>query len=117
MLNARPAPVWHLFYAAVLLLIFFQLVTKITALLVPAGLWQTPLNFATKILGVLAAVWLALTNVYFVPAGPATNLTFLAGVNHWINISFRIFLVFAILDLIIEGWKLRPSFQAKRLVV
>jgi len=116
MLNARPAPVWHLFYAAVLFLLFFQLVTKITAVFVPAGLWQTPLNFATKVLSVLFSAWLALTNVYFVPTGPATNLKFLADVNHWINISFRIFLIFVILDLIVEGWKLRPSFQAKRLV-
>jgi len=116
MLNARPAPIWHLFYAAVVFMLFFQLVTKITALVVPAGIWQTPLNFATKILGVLFNAWVALTNVYFVPAGPATNLESLAAVNYWMNIGFRIFLVFSILDLIVEAWKLRPSFQAKRLV-
>jgi hypothetical protein len=51
-----------------------------------------------------------------VAAGPATNLQKLAAVNHWMNFSFRIVLAFVILDLIVEGWKLRPSVQTKRLV-
>jgi hypothetical protein len=114
--NVGLAPVWHLYYVAFLFLLFFQLVVKITAIFAPSGLWETPINFAFKVLGLLVTLWLAFTNVYFVATSPATDLQKLAAVNHWMNLSLRIVLAIVLLDLILAGWKLRPSFQAKRLV-
>ena len=115
MFNMRPAPVWHLIYAAIIFLLCFQLVIKITAVFAADGIWRTGLNFALTLLSVLVTAWLALTNTFFIAASPATNLQTLATVNYWMNFSLRIFLALAILNLLFEAWKLRPSLRSKTL--
>jgi hypothetical protein len=111
------APIWHLYYVALLVLLFFQLLIKIAALSIHASRWQQPLNVALKFCGLLLVAWLARTNVYFLTTGPATSLHNLAALNWWMYLSLRIVLAFLLLDLVLEAWRLRPSFQAKRLVV
>jgi hypothetical protein len=59
---------------------------------------------------------LAFTPVYLVPTNPAADLHALAGLNSWMNVSFRIVLVILVLKLLVEFWKLvRPVIPVERL--
>ena len=111
------APIWHTFYILLIVLLVFQLVTKIFALNTSFDSWKTPLDLVTKLFGVAATAFLATMKTYFVATSPTTNLAALANVNHWMGTSFRIVLVIVLLQLLIEAWKLlRPSLSTRRLV-
>jgi hypothetical protein len=115
-LSAGFAPVWHLFYVALVVLLLAQLAVKITALSRRADRWIAPLEVLTNLFGVVTTGVLASTRVYFVATNPAADLRALAGLNSWMNASFRIVLVLLVLNLLVELWKvLRPVIPVERL--
>jgi hypothetical protein len=115
-LSAGFAPIWHLFYVSLIVLLLAQLAIKLTALTRRADRWIAPLEFLTKLLGVVTTGLLAFTRVYFVPIGPAADLHALAGINNWVNVSFRILLVVLAVNLLVQFWKfVRPVIPVERL--
>jgi hypothetical protein len=104
-LSADWAPVWRLFYIAVIVLLLVQLVIKLMALAHGMRRWEAPLGLLTKFLGVVPTALLALTTVYFVPTSPAANLHALAQINYWLNASFKIVLVIVVLSLVVDSWQ------------
>jgi hypothetical protein len=117
MLSATLAPAWHTFYILLIVLLVFQLATKILALNTSFDHWKSPLDLVTKLFGVATIAFLASMKTYFVSTSPAANPAALAAVNYWMSISFRIVLVIVLLQLLIEAWKLfRPALRTKSLV-
>jgi hypothetical protein len=115
-LSAGFAPVWHLFYVALVILLLAQLAIKITALSRRADRWIAPLELLTNLFGVVTIGVLASTRVYFVATNPAADLRALAGLNYWMNASFRIVMVLLVLNLLVELWRvLRPVIPVERL--
>ena len=111
------APVWQTFYILLLILLAFQLITKIIALNARYDRSQAVLDLITKLFGITTTAYLATMKTYFVATGPSANLTMLANVNHWIGISFRIVLVITLVDFLVEAWRLlRPSISSRSLV-
>jgi hypothetical protein len=111
------APVWQTFYVLLLVLLAFQLITKIIALNARYDRTQAVLDLITKLFGIATTAYLATMKTYFVATGPSANLTMLANVNHWIGISFRIILVITLIDFLVEAWRLlRPSINSRSLV-
>jgi hypothetical protein len=111
------APAWQTFYVLLLVLLAFQLITKIIALNATYDRSQAALDLVTKLFGMATTAYLVTMKAYFVPTGPSANLTMLANVNHWIGISFRIVLVITLIDFLVEAWKLlRPSISSRSLV-
>jgi hypothetical protein len=104
-MSAGWAPVWRLFYIAVIVLLLVQLVIKLMALARGTHRWEAPLQLLTKFLGVVPTALLAVTRVYFVPTGPAANLHALAQINYWLNASFKIVLVIVVLSLVVDSWQ------------
>jgi len=104
-LSAGFAPVWRLFYVAIIVLLLAQLVIKLMALARGKHRWEAPLELLTKLLGVAPTALLAVTKVYFVPTSPAANLHTLAQINYWMNAGFRIVLVIVVLSLVVESWQ------------
>jgi hypothetical protein len=104
-LSAGFAPVWRVFYIAIIVLLLAQLVIKLTALARGKHRWEAPLEVLTKFLGVVPTALLALTKVYFVPTSPAANLHTLAQINDWMNAGFRIVLVIVVLNLLWDSWQ------------
>jgi hypothetical protein len=110
------APVWQTFYILLLVLLPFQLITKIIALNARYDRSQAVLDLITKLFGIATTAYLATMKTYFVATGPSANLTMLANVNHWIGISFRIVLVITLIDFLVEAWRLlRPSLSSRSL--
>ena len=111
------APVWHTFYIVLIVLLLVQLATKILALIPTFDHWKSPLDLFTKLFGISTTAVLVCSKTYFVATNPSANQAALVNVNHWLNFSFRIVLAIAVIDLLIEAWKLlRPSLQTRRLV-
>ena len=111
------APVWQTFYILLLVLLAFQLITKIIALNTHYDRTQTVLDLVTKLFGIATTAYLATMKTYFVATGPSAHLAMLANVNHWIGISFRIVLVITLIDFLVEAWRLlRPSISSRSLV-
>ena len=104
-LSAGFAPVWRLFYIAIIVLLVAQLVIKLMALSRGKHGWEAPLDLLTKFLGVAPTALLALTKVYFVPTSPAANLHTLAQINYWMNAGFKIVLVIVVLSLVVDSWQ------------
>jgi hypothetical protein len=104
-MSAGFAPVWRLFYIAVIVLLLAQLAIKLMALAGGKHRWEAPLELLTKFLGVVPAALLAVTRVYFVPTTPAANLHVLAQINYWLNASFKIVLVIVVLSLVVDSWQ------------
>ena len=105
MLNVDFAPVWHAFFVALVVMLIVQLITKLMAFSRETDRWMAPLEVVTKFIGVITTGILAFTKTYLVASSSTTNLKTLAEVNYWMNVSFRIVLVFVILDLLVELWK------------
>jgi hypothetical protein len=115
-LSAGFAPVWHLFYVAIIVLLLAQLASKLMALTLDNHRWGAPLELLTKVLAVVPTGLLAFTKVYFVPTSSAAHLHTLAQINYWMNVSFRIVLAIAILDLLVGSWQyLRRAVLVERL--
>ena len=115
-LSAGFAPIWHLFYVSLVVLLFAQLGVKLMALTRRADRWIAPLDFLTTLLGVVTTGLLAFTKAYFVPIGPAADLHALAGINNGMNVSFRILFVIVVAGLLVQLWKLiRPVIPVQRL--
>src|SRR5271155_2261607 len=88
-LGVRFAPVWHIFYAALVALLVVQLGLKIMTFFRETERWKEPVELLTKVAGVLMTGLLALTKTYFVPISPAADIHTLATVNYWMNVSFK----------------------------
>jgi hypothetical protein len=117
-LSAGFAPVWRLFYIAILVLSLAQLAIKLMALTRGSDRWEAPLALLAKVFGAVPTALLAFTKVYFVPTGPDANLHALTQINYWMNVSFRIVLVIVVMDLLVESWQyLRRMVPAERLAV
>lgn len=111
------APAWQTFYVLLLVLLAFQLITKIIALNTHYDRTQTVLDLVTKLFGIAITAYLVTMKTYFVATGPSANLTILANVNHWISFGFRVVLLITLIDFLAEAWKLvRPSLNARSLV-
>jgi hypothetical protein len=103
--SADWAPVWRLFYIAIIVLLLAQLAIKLMALARGKNRWEAPLELLTKFLGVVPTALLAAAKVYFVPTSPAANLHVLAQINYWLNASFKIVLVIVVLSLVVDSWQ------------
>jgi hypothetical protein len=115
-LSAGFAPVWRPSYIAILVLLLAQLVIKLMALARGSHAWERPLKLVTKLLGVVPAGLLAFAKVYFVPTSSAANLHTLAQINYAMSLGFRVALVVAVLDLLLESWHyLRRMIPTERL--
>jgi len=111
------APAWQTFYVLLLVLLAFQLITKIVALNTSYDRGQAVLDLVTKLFGIATTAYLVTMKTYFVATGPSANLTMLANVNHWIGFGFRVVLLITLIDFLVEAWKLvRPSISARSLV-
>jgi hypothetical protein len=116
--NAAFAPAWATFYVLLLVLLGFQLITKILALNPVFDPQQPVLDLITKALGVASTAFLASMKTYFIATSPSVNQTALANVNHWMGVSFRILLVIVSIQLLIDAWKLlRPTIRAKSVLL
>jgi hypothetical protein len=116
-LSVTFAPAWHTYYILLLVLLGFQLVTKILALNPSFDHWKSPLDLVTQLFGVAATAFLASMKTYFVATSPSANQVALANVNHWIGFSFRIVLIIVLLTLLIDAWRLlRPRLRTRSLV-
>jgi hypothetical protein len=115
-LSAGFAPVWRLFYVAIIVLLLAQLAIKVTALARGGQRWDRPLQLLTKLFGVVPAGLLAFAKVYFVPTSAAANLHALAQINNAMNLGFRIVLAIAVVDLLVASWGyFRPMIPTQRL--
>jgi hypothetical protein len=103
-LSAGFAPVWRLFYVAIIVLLVAQLVIKLTALIRGNQRWERPLQLLTKLFAVVPAGVLAFAKVYFVPTSAAANLHTLAQINYAMSLGFRIVLAIAVVDLLVGSW-------------
>jgi hypothetical protein len=104
-LSAGFAPVWRLFYVAIIVLLLVQLVIKLMALGRGDHRWEKPLQLLTKLLGVVPMGMLAFAKVYFVPTSAVANLHTLAKINDAMSLGFRIGLAIVVLDLMVESWQ------------
>ena len=109
-------PVWHVFYFAYIIVLLAQLGIKLMALNPGIDRWKLPFQLLTKLLGLVPIGILAFVKVYFVPGSSPANLHTFAAINYWMNVGFRIVLVIALLELLIETWKyVRPKIPTQRL--
>jgi hypothetical protein len=67
------APIWQTFYILLLILLAFQLATKLLALNTRFDPWQPTLELITKLIGVLSTAFLASMKTYFVATSASTN--------------------------------------------
>jgi len=110
------APVWHTFFTALWILLLLQLGIKIANLFDAIRHWRTPLDLAAKLFGAAVVGWLASAGTYIVATGPKLDPRHLATINHWIAFSFRVVMLFMILEIVMQAWKyLRPRFPVARL--
>jgi hypothetical protein len=111
------ASTWHTYYILLLLLLVFQLITKIFAVIPDFDRWQSPFELFTKLFGLAAAAFLATMKTYIVGTGLNANLTAISMANYWIGLSFRIVLVLALVDLLVAVWKvIHRSLHSRSLV-
>ena len=99
------APIWHVFYGWLVVLLSIQLVMKIAALLPGSHRWMKPLDLLMNLLGAIAIGMVAFARESLVATSSNTNLQKLAAVNHSMALAFRVALFFAVLGLAKEAWK------------
>jgi hypothetical protein len=104
-LGVKLGPVWHTFYALLIVLLSVQLVMKLLALRSGVHGWMKTMKWATDLLGVVALGIVACSKELLVPASAAANLQKLAEVNHSMGLGLRVALVFAIAGLVKEAWQ------------
>jgi len=113
-LNVALAPVWHVFYALLIVLLSVQLVMKLLALSSGTHRWMKPLKLATELLGVVAVGMIACAKELLVAANGSANLQKLAEVNHAMSLAFRIALIIAIVGLVKEVWEYANRMRVVR---
>jgi hypothetical protein len=101
----RFAPVWHVFFGSVIVLLVVQLGMKLLALMPRTDAWMKPLDLVANVIGVVALGMVAFAKESLVAASPAVDLQRLAAVNHGISAAMKVALVFAVIGLVAEGWK------------
>ena len=101
------APVWHEFFIVLMCLLTLQLVMKIAALTNEPRRWEEPLEWVVKLVSLTILIIMATTNVYFVPAGAATDIHGLATTNQAVGLGFRVVLAINIITLVVDLWKQR----------
>jgi len=99
------APIWHVFYRLLIVLLTVQLGMKLMALTPGVHKWMKPLELLSNLLGVVALSIMAWTADYFVPSGAGVDAQKLASVNYGVGLAIKIALFFAVLGLLIESWK------------
>lgn len=104
-LDITLAPVWHVFYGLLIVLLVLQLIMHLVGFVPGTERFQEPGKIAAGLLGILAIAWLATTSTYFVAAGPGANLQNLADANHGVGLAFRVVLVIQIAGWIKEIWR------------
>ena len=104
-LGVKLAPVWHVFYVLLIVLLSVQLIMKLLALRTGAYGWMKAMKWATDLLGVVALGTVACAKELLVAATATANLQKLAEVNHAMSLGFRIALLFAVAGLVKEGWE------------
>jgi hypothetical protein len=100
------APVWHVFYVLLIVLLCVQLLMKLTALAAGGDRWTRPMKWVADLFGVVSLGIIACAKELLVPANANANLDTLATVNHAMSLGFRIALVFAVAGLVKEAWQL-----------
>ena len=92
-LNVAFAPVWHTFYALLIVLLVVQLVAKLLAFVPRAQSRLVPLKVVGDLLGLVAVGILAAASTYFVANGAGADAAQIAEVNHAVELAFRILFV------------------------
>jgi hypothetical protein len=105
-MNVQFAPVWHMFYMLLLVLLSLQLVMRLLGLLPRFDAWMKPMELATNVLSIVALGIVAWSKELLVPLNASTNLQNLAQMNHAMSFGLRIALIFAVLGLVKEAWQL-----------
>jgi len=115
-LNVKFAPIWHVFYELLIVMLVVQLVMKVLALLPDTDHWTKPTELAVGALGIIALAIVASTQQPLLPAGPNVDLKQLMAVNYGVGLAIKICLLFSIVGLAVEGWKwIRRTGPAKAL--
>jgi hypothetical protein len=104
-LGVQFAPVWHVFYMLLLVLLSLQLVMRLLGLLPRFDGWMKPMELATNGLSIVALGIVAWSKELLVPSNASANLQKLAEVNHAMSLGLRIALFFAVAGLVKEAWQ------------
>jgi hypothetical protein len=99
------APVWHVFYVLLVVMLSVQLVMKTLALRDGNHAWMKPMEIFTDLLGVVALGTVAFAKEYFVPLSPTVDVHSLAAANQAVGQAMRIALLFAVFGLGLKWWK------------
>jgi hypothetical protein len=103
-LSVTFAPVWHVFYELLIVLLVVQLGMRLLALTPGVHAWMKPMEIATNVLGVAALGVLASAGVYFVAASASADTAQIANVNYAMSLAFRIAVLFAAFGVLKESW-------------
>jgi hypothetical protein len=116
-LSAHFAPIWHTFYIAFIIVLGFQLATKILALNPTFDRWRIPFDLLTRLASIGCTTIMLTTHTYFFSTDPAVSRTLLFVANYWMGMSCRIVLLIGLLALLIETWKhYGPTLRSRSLV-
>ena len=117
-IGMRFAPVWHVFYVFVVIALVVQLMMKFLALGGGGKGLRRALGLTKQLLDIGAFGLMVYAGRYFLPADAGANLRQIADVNYGMGLAFRIALFFAVLGLVMEGWKaVRRVMSSQRVVV
>ncbi len=99
------APVWHVFYMFVVAVLLLQLLGAVLALTPGRHGWGRALSTLKQLLNIGAFSLMVYAGEYFLPATAAANAGRIVAANAMFGIGFRVALFFAVVGLVIEGWK------------
>jgi hypothetical protein len=115
-LYAQFAPIWHTFYIAFIIVLVFQLSSKLLALNPAFDPWRIPFDLLTKLASLGCTAILLTTHTYLLATNPAAPQAMLQVANYWLGMSIRIVFIFSLAALLIEAWKhYAPTFRTKTL--
>jgi hypothetical protein len=109
-------PIWHTFYIAFIIVLVFQLTSKILALNPAFDGWRVPFDLLTKLASIGCTAIMLTTHTYFTSTDPSVSHTLLFAVNFWMGMSCRIVFLIGLLALLIDAWKhYGPTLRTKSL--